>query len=258
MSIAGQCLPSYVVIPARLSSTRLPRKLMLRESGKTVLQHTYEGASQAKRPMGVCIATEDDEIAREVIGFGGQVVLTDSGFATGTDRIARVAREAPFAGIEIIVNVQGDEPEISGEEIDRVIEVLEQDPEAQIATLAAPLRSREALENPACVKTVMSGDGRALYFSRAAVPHARTWDDAMLTENPPRFYQHVGLYAYRRDFLLNIDQVPPSRLEQTEMLEQLRFLDAGIKMAVGLVDHAVTGIDTRDDYDAFITRQRAA
>ena len=159
---------SQIVIPARLASTRLPRKLLLRETGKTLLEHTYEAASRARRPNGVCVAADTAEIFAAVRAFGGNVEMTDPQAASGADRVAEVARR--LEGVDIIVNVQGDEPELSGESIDLVIGLLEQDAAAVMATLATPIRSRRQLEDPACVKVVFDASGRALYFSRSPIP----------------------------------------------------------------------------------------
>ena len=176
----AQGLTSQVIIPARLASTRLPRKLLLRETGKSLLEHTYEAAHRARRPRGVWIATEDQEIADEVARFGGQVMMTEAGLASGTDRLAWVAQSEGFADDAIIVNVQGDEPELSGAAIDLLIGTLERQPDAVMATLAAPIRRRELLRDPSCVKVVFDAAGRALYFSRSPIPHAREWDDVLL------------------------------------------------------------------------------
>src|SRR5437868_1556757 len=162
---------SYVVIPARYASSRLPRKMLLRETGKTLLQHTYEAASAARKPAGVIIATDHAEIAREAERFRAEFVMTSPDCASGTDRVAEVARKMPQA--EILVNVQGDEPEMSPENIDRVIELLEQNPSAGMATLATRMPSAEQLANPACVKVVFDNGGRALYFSRSPIPFVR-------------------------------------------------------------------------------------
>src|SRR4051812_45048528 len=145
---------SYVVIPARYASTRLPRKMLLRETGKTLLQHTYEAACAARKPSGVVIATDHVEIAREVENFGGEFVLTSRDCASGTDRVAEFARRMPQA--QILINVQGDEPEMSPDNIDRVVDLLEQDPSAGMATLATRMPSPEQLANPACVKVFLN------------------------------------------------------------------------------------------------------
>ncbi|MCI0335271.1 MAG: 3-deoxy-manno-octulosonate cytidylyltransferase [Planctomycetes bacterium] len=256
---------SYVVIPARYGSTRLPRKMLLRETGKTLLQHTYEAACAARHPAGVLIATDHAEIAAEVERFRGEFVMTSADCASGTDRVAEVACKMPRA--DILVNVQGDEPEMSPDNIDRVIELLEQNPIAGMATLATPLPSPEQLHNPACVKVVFDNHGRALYFSRSPIPFVR--DTPASSERagassppdfnaPPLFYQHLGIYAYRRETLLKVSALPPSSLEQAEKLEQLRMLQHGGTILVGVVHHAASGIDTPADYAAFVARRRAA
>lgn len=243
---------SFIIIPARLASTRLPRKLLLRETGKSVIRHTYEAACKARRSGGVCVATDHEEIYNEVRSFGGEVVMTSPDCASGTDRVAEVAVRRP--DVEIVVNVQGDEPELAGESIDAAIALLEERPEHVMSTLATPIRSREKLLDPACVKVVFDERQTALYFSRSPIPHAREWHDRLLDAEPPLFYQHIGLYAYRRDFLLTLAGLPPSRLEQTEKLEQLRVLEAGRSIAVALVPQATLGIDTPHDYEAFVKR----
>lgn len=248
-------MTSYIVIPARLASTRLPRKLLLRETGKTLIEHTYEAARRAQKPAGIWVATDHEEIYREVQAFGGQVEMTDPNAPSGTDRVAEVARRL-LADVDIVVNVQGDEPDLAGESIDLAVRLLEEHPEAVMSTLATPIRSRSQLEDPACVKVVFDQANRAQYFSRSPIPHARTWEDALLTSEPPVFYQHVGLYAYRRDFLLKLSQIPQSQKEKIEKLEQLRVLDAGYTILVGVVDDFTFGIDTPEDYERFVLRRR--
>jgi 3-deoxy-manno-octulosonate cytidylyltransferase (CMP-KDO synthetase) len=243
---------SYIIIPARLASTRLPRKLLLSQTGKPLIQHTYEAALTANRPAGVCVAADHPEIASAVKAFGGEVLLTNPEAPSGTDRVAEVARQR--TDIDIFVNVQGDEPEISGRAIDATIDLLASNPSASMATLATPIRSRDQLMDPACVKVVIGNQHQALYFSRSPIPCARDWDDSLLSEDDPPFLQHVGLYAYRRDFLLQYPQLPPSRLEQLEKLEQLRALSAGCQILVAMVNEPTIGIDTAADYRAFVSR----
>lgn len=247
---------SFIIIPARLASTRLPRKLLLRETGKTLIQHTYEAARRARKPSGVCVASDHEEIFNEVLGFGGQAEMTSPDCASGTDRVAEVARRLP--DVDIVVNVQGDEPELAGEAIDAAVGLLEAQPEHAMSTLATPIRTRDKLLDPACVKVVFDENHRALYFSRSPIPHAREWNDRLLEAEPPLFFQHIGLYAYRRDFLLSLAEMPPSRLEQVEKLEQLRVLEAGYSIAVAVVPTATLGIDTPHDYEAFVKRQRGS
>lgn len=243
---------STVVIPARLHSTRLPRKLLLQETGKPLIQHTYESALKSRLPSDVLVAVDDSELFRQVEAFGGKVRMTSPEAASGTDRVAEVARE--LSDIDIVVNVQGDEPEISGDAIDLAIRLLEADPTSVMSTLATPIRDRDQLHDPSCVKVVFDQRGRAMYFSRSPIPHAREWHDRLLAEDPPLFYQHIGLYAYRRDFLLSVAKLPQSPLECLESLEQLRVLSAGYSIAVGAVDEPTVGIDTREDYESFVAR----
>lgn len=243
---------NYIVIPARLKSTRLPRKMLLRETGKSLIQHTWEAASKAIKPSGICIATDHEEISTEVARFGGRSQLTSPLAASGTDRVAEVAARMPE--VEIFVNVQGDEPEIEPAAIDQVIELLEQNESASVSTLATPIRSRAVLEDPNCVKVVCDDQGFAMYFSRSPIPHAREWSDDLLHSQPPTFLLHLGIYAYRRDFLVEFTQRPPARLETVERLEQLRVLAAGHQIAVGIVEKAPPGIDTLEDYRAFVSR----
>lgn len=184
--------------------------------------------------------------------------MTDPDAASGTDRVAEVAKE--FEHIDVFVNVQGDEPEIEPAAIDQVIGLLESDPTASVATLATPIRDRAVLEDPNCVKVVRDDAGRALYFSRSPIPFVRDAaghgpaNDDLLKSDPPTFLLHLGIYAYRRDFLLRLTQQPPSKLEMLERLEQLRILSLGHQIAVGTVASAAPGIDTIDDYRAFVSR----
>jgi 3-deoxy-manno-octulosonate cytidylyltransferase (CMP-KDO synthetase) len=243
---------SFIIIPARLASTRLPRKLLLNETGKSLIQHTYEAARRATLPAGVCVAADHEEIAAEVRRFGGQVQMTSPDCASGTDRVAEVAAHTP--NVEILVNVQGDEPELKGESIDLAIRLLADDPQAVMSTLATPIRRREQLQDPACVKVIFDDRRRALYFSRAPIPHAREWHDELLAAEPPHFFQHIGLYAYRRDFLLKLASLPRTPLEKLENLEQLRVLESGHEIVVGVIDEPTIGIDTPADYAAFVKR----
>lgn len=244
---------SYVVIPARLESKRLPQKLLLKDTGKSVLQHTYEAASAATKPMGLCVATDHPRIADEVRAFGGCVVMTRAA-NSGTDRVAQVARGRP--DLDIIVNVQGDEPQIAGSSIDQLIRLLEAHPHDVMATLATPIRQWTRLDDPACVKVVFDRSGKALYFSRSPIPYPRARDDRLLDAAPAVFYQHIGVYAYRRDFLVWLAELPMGGIEKLEGLEQMRVLEEGFDIRVGVIDRATRGIDTIEDYRAFVRHKR--
>jgi 3-deoxy-manno-octulosonate cytidylyltransferase (CMP-KDO synthetase) len=243
---------SAVVIPARYASTRLPGKPLLRETGKYLVQHVYERASRARRAGLVVVATDDPRIAAAVESFGGRVMLTRRDHPSGTDRVAEVAARLDA---ELVVNLQGDEPLIDPASIDRLFELLEADRAAEMATLAVPLRSAEAWADPNCVKVVADAAGRALYFSRSPIPFVRDGKPDFAAR-PPRFLQHLGLYAYRRDFLLRLASLPPEPLEQLEKLEQLRVLALGHTIQVGVVEHAGRGVDTYDDYRRFVAAYR--
>jgi len=204
-------LKSVIVIPARLNSTRLPRKLLLNETGKSLLRHTYESASKSRKAERVIVAADDPIIVAEVESFGGTALLTNPNHVCGTDRIAEVALK--LTDYDLFINVQGDEPEISADAIDLAIEILEQGTDSGdtnsgqpvvMSTLATPIRSRSQLEDPNCVKVVVDANGRAMYFSRSPIPHPRAWDDSLLEDDPQRadgstqpanFLQHVGLYG---------------------------------------------------------------
>ena len=251
-ALATKCT---LVIPARRRSTRLPDKLLLRKTGKSVLQHTFEAARQTKHPQTILIATDDDKIASEARRFGASVVMTSPDCPSGTDRVAEAVRHHDDAGI--VVNLQGDEPEINPEAIDQLVESLWDNPNAAMATLATPIRNRQDLEDPACVKVVFDSAGQALYFSRSTIPHPRDWDDELLQATPAVFHQHIGVYAYRRKLLLRLATLPMGRLEQLEKLEQLRVLEQGEKIMVALVDEPTRGIDTPEDYADFVARRLA-
>ncbi|MDG2390060.1 MAG: 3-deoxy-manno-octulosonate cytidylyltransferase [Planctomycetaceae bacterium] len=245
------------ILPARLSSTRLARKPLLAETGKTLIQHTWEAASQAKSLDAVIVAADCDELAAAVKSFGGHVELTGE-HPSGTDRIAEVVeRCCPEA--EIIVNIQGDEPEIDPAHVDAAVAALEAHPDWQMTTLVTPLTDPELLASPNVVKAVCADDGRALYFSRSVVPFSRdeSVEEVLKSGNSP-WRHHIGLYAYRREFLLQLTQLPPSPLEQLEKLEQLRALENGATIGVVEVAESAPGIDTPEDYQQFVARWREA
>jgi 3-deoxy-manno-octulosonate cytidylyltransferase (CMP-KDO synthetase) len=237
-----------IVIPARYASSRLPGKPLLRQTGKYLVQHVYEMARRAKRASDVIVATDDSRIVAAVESFGGKVVWTRRDHPSGTDRVAEVARGLDA---DVIVNLQGDEPLIDPAHLDLLPEMLEQNPQAVMATLAVPLRSLEAWRDPNCVKVVCDHQGRALYFSRSPIPHVRDGAPDFARE-PPAFLQHLGVYAYRRDFLFELATLPPHPLEQLEKLEQLRVLALGLTLQVGVVAHEGIGVDTYADYERFV------
>jgi 3-deoxy-manno-octulosonate cytidylyltransferase (CMP-KDO synthetase) len=242
------------VIPARFGSTRLPGKPLLAETGRPLIQHVVEAARRARTLERVIVATDDARIAEAVARFGGECVMTRADHPTGTDRVAEVAAGLPDA--RIVVNLQGDEPEIPGTALDLVVSLLRDDPGAPMATVATPVRVESVYRDPSCVKVVRSRKGRALYFSRSPIPHYRDRPHGPHPAEPAALL-HLGLYAYRRDFLLGLAALPPSPLESAEKLEQLRVLEAGHPIAVGVIDEPGVGIDTPEDYRRFVERWRA-
>jgi 3-deoxy-manno-octulosonate cytidylyltransferase (CMP-KDO synthetase) len=240
-----------IIIPARYASSRLPGKPLLHFTGKYLIQHVWERACQA-RAAHVVVATDDQRILDAVHSFGGTAVMTRGDHATGTDRIAEVAEGLDA---DIVVNLQGDEPLIEPASLNLLPELLQRDPTADVATLAVPITTVEQYRDPNCVKVVIDGHGRALYFSRSPIPYVRD-GDPNFGRRPALFLQHLGLYAYRRQLLLELAQLPPEPLEVTEKLEQLRVLALGRRISVGVVQHAGRGVDTPEDYMRFVETYR--
>ena len=241
-----------VLIPARRASTRLPEKLLLAEHGEPLIATAARRAAAAFGAAAVTVCADDPALAAAARLAGVEARLTRPDHASGTDRIAEVA-----AGLDagILVNVQGDEPEMDPAHVRLVADLLLRHPWAGMATLAVPA-GPEAQANPNQVKLVLaetapgSGEGRALWFTRAPAPYDR---DAGAPA--ARCLRHLGIYAYRREVLLGYARLPASALEQSEKLEQLRALAAGIGIAAAVVSHAAAGIDVRADYDAFLARR---
>ena len=253
------------VIPARIASSRLPRKLLLAETGQPLLQYSWAAAMRASALDTVLIATDSPEIADVARGFGAQVELTRD-HASGSDRIAEVV-ERIGRDCDIVVNIQGDEPEVDPGVVNRLVDALRTRPQVEMATLATPISSLAVLHDLSCVKVVCSADGRALYFSRLPIPYYRDGrpedlltssgdgdDESRYARSP--WLLHLGLYAYRREFLLAFTKLPRSKLEQLESLEQLRALESGASIHVEVVSHRCVGIDTAEDYARFVERQR--
>jgi 3-deoxy-manno-octulosonate cytidylyltransferase (CMP-KDO synthetase) len=240
-----------VIIPARYASSRLPAKPLLRATGKYLIQHVYERACESNADA-VIVATDDERILNAVRGFGGQAVMTQADHPSGTDRVAEVARSL---GHDIIVNLQGDEPMLDPASLNLVADLLKKDPHASMATLGVPIQSLEQWRDPNCVKLVRDVYGRALYFSRSPLPFCRDGEPDF-QKYPGVFLQHLGLYAYRRNFLLDLATWPPAPLEEIEKLEQLRVLSLGQRIQVGVVAHAARGVDTPTDYDRFVADYR--
>ena len=229
------------VIPARYASTRLPGKPLALIAGKPMIQHVYMKACEAKLPDDVIVATDNEKVFETVHGFGGRAIMTSPDHPSGTDRLAEVALN--FPDVDVIVNVQGDEPMIPPEIIDRLAKAFEAESDLKMATMKVLMRE-EDYNNPAAVKVVTDNNGYALYFSRSLMPYPRN-----KTEHY-KVYKHVGIYAYRRDFLLQYAALAPTELEKTESLEQLRVLENGYKIKVLESDFQGIGVDTPEDLAA--------
>jgi 3-deoxy-manno-octulosonate cytidylyltransferase (CMP-KDO synthetase) len=239
-------MKAVILIPARLQSTRLPRKLLLDIGGKTVIERTWEQARQSKEAAEVMIATDSAELASVATGFGARVIMTRPDHQSGTERIAEAA--GAIADAAMIVNIQGDEPGIDPAHIDALIG-LHRVSGCFASTLACPFPADLDPADPAAVKAVLGRPVRgaersfeALYFTRARAPYPR--------DGGGEFHLHVGAYAFSRDALARFAAAPPGRLEQIEKLEQLRILEMGEKIAVRVVSHAARGVDTEADLEA--------
>jgi 3-deoxy-manno-octulosonate cytidylyltransferase (CMP-KDO synthetase) len=230
------------IIPARYASTRYPGKPLAILGGKTVIQRVYE---QVKSVLDdVYVATDDDRIYNTVTDFGGKAVMTRADHKSGTDRIEEAAEKIGLDA-DVIINVQGDEPFIQPSQIKTLMQLFDA-PETQIGTLGKPFESIDAVENPNSPKIVTDNRGFALYFSRSIIPYIRGKErDSWFGEYP--FLKHLGIYAYRREVLAEVTKLPMSSLEKAESLEQLRWLQNGYRIRVGLTDIETVGIDTPED-----------
>lgn len=230
------------VIPARYASTRFPGKPLAILGGKTVIQRVYEQVSSVLDK--VYVATDDNRIYEAVVSFGGRVVMTRSDHKSGTDRIQE-AVEKINTDADVIINVQGDEPFIQPIQIKTLMQLFDA-PETQIGTLGKRFDSMEAVENPNSPKIVTDARGFALYFSRSVIPFVRGKEHGEWLSSYP-FLKHLGIYAYRREVLAEVTKLPQSSLEKAESLEQLRWLENGYRIRVGLTDVETVGIDTPED-----------
>ncbi|MBN2269340.1 MAG: 3-deoxy-manno-octulosonate cytidylyltransferase [Sedimentisphaerales bacterium] len=250
-------------IPARYGSTRFIAKVLAKDTGKFLIQHTYERACAAKLVEKVIIATDDERVLAAAKSFGAEAVMTRAEHQSGTDRIAEAVAGMD---VDIVVNLQADEPEIDPANIDYVARLLIDNPDYPMATLAADFERIEQAADPNIVKVIVSRceggtrddgrrtidePGRAIYFSRWAIPYDR---DAGGIGRIGQYKRHLGIYAYRKDFLLKITGLPQTPLEKTEKLEQLRAIENGFGILVGKVEHTCDGIDTAEQYVAFVKR----
>ncbi len=235
------------IIPARFASTRLMGKPLADIGGKPMIQHTYESSLKSKLLNEVIAAVDDEKVAEVVRGFGGKAVITPKDISTGSDRIAYAAEKLTKA--KIIVNIQGDEPFISGEMIDQAIEPLLFDTSVEVSTLAKRIVSVSELKSPSVTKVVFDYNNYAMYFSRSPIPYVRDAQSNLERVKKGEIYKHVGLYVYRLKTLLKFTKLPQTDLEVTEKLEQLRLLENGFKIKVVVTEFDNLAVDTPEDLE---------
>jgi 3-deoxy-manno-octulosonate cytidylyltransferase (CMP-KDO synthetase) len=238
------------VIPARFSSTRFAAKVLAKDTGKFLIQHTYEQACLAKLPEKVIIAADDEKVVAAADSFGAECVLTSVEHKSGTDRIAEAVTDLD---VDIVVNLQADEPEIDPANIDYLAKLLIDNLDFPMATLCAEFQTTEQINDPNIVKAITDSNNWAIYFSRLPIPYDR---DKSGVGNIGQYLRHLGIYAYRKEFLLKITKLPQTPLEKTEKLEQLRAIENGFKILVGKVEHTCDGIDTPEQYAEFVKRYK--
>lgn len=238
---------AIALIPARMASTRFPGKMLADQTGKPLIQHVCDAVRRAQTISRIIVATDDQRVADAVSSFGGESVLTSPDHTNGTSRLAEAAQKLGLGPEDLVANVQGDEPEIEPKAIDAAV-ALAARAGIDVATAASPFVEGEDPRNPNIVKVVRRADGTALYFSRALVPHHR---DGGIPATP---LKHVGLYVYRVGFLRRYAALAPTPLEQSEVLEQLRILEHGHTIGVAVVPCRTQGIDTPEQYAAFVER----
>ncbi len=259
-------LSAVAIVPARLSSTRLPRKMLLRESGCYLFEHTVRGVGRSRAIARVCLATDSEEILAAAREVGIEALLTSPEHASGTERVNEALALLLERGLgpwDVVLNVQGDEPELAGETLDPLVGAFA-DPAVELATLCTPLASAEEAQDPSIVKVVLDRAGDALYFSRAPIPAsapssspARAASGSDARERSAPLLRHVGVYAFRPEALQRFCRLPRGVLEVQEGLEQLRWLEAGGRMRVLRIAQGSVGIDTAEHYARFLARVRS-
>ncbi len=240
------CVMAVAIIPVRYSSKRLPGKPLLNETGKPLIQHVVESASPARLISRVIVATDDQRIMSAVSAFGGEAVMTGQEHRCGTERVAQAAAQLDLDEDEIVVNIQGDEPEMPPHCVDTLVKLLDES-DAPMATLATGLPA-EQVNQPGKVKVVCDVNSRALYFSRAPIPFDRD------STGQVRHLLHMGIYAYRAWFLRRLAKLDQTPAERAEKLEQLRAIENGFDIIVGVVEYDGVGIDTLEDYRQFVEK----
>ena len=232
----------HIIIPARYASTRFPGKPLALIDGKPMIQHVYEAACTSMANQ-VCVATDDERIASCVAGFGGQAVMTSPTLPSGTDRCGEAARQLQLQDDDVVINVQGDEPFITGEVINLLIKLFE-NPAVQIATLTSLITRIEEVNDPNKVKVIFDKNHKAIYFSRHTIPYLRNPE-----QFTPQYFKHIGIYGYRYGTLQQLIRLPESNLEKSEKLEQLRWIENGYSIHVAECQYEGIGIDTPEDLE---------
>lgn len=239
------------IIPSRYASTRFPAKPLVDIAGKSMIQRVYEQASKAKLLSDVIVATDDERIFDHVRGFGGKVVMTSTEHQTGTDRCAEVLSK--LEGVDAVINIQGDEPFIEPEQIDQLAALFE-NPETEIATLIKRIDDVEDLFSNTVIKVVKAADGKAIYFSRTAIPYLKGVEPKDWLLNTT-FYKHIGIYAYRSEVLKKLSSLPQTQLEKAESLEQLRWLENGYSIQLAETEHESNSVDTPEDLKRLLAQK---
>jgi 3-deoxy-D-manno-octulosonate cytidylyltransferase len=227
------------LIPARLNASRFPQKLMKELDGKTIILRTYEAIKAMNLFDDVVVVCDEDTILNEILKNGGRAVLSTKEYESGTDRIAEIAAKIEA---DIIVNVQGDEPFVSKDALQKVI-ALFNNSLVEVGSLILPITDKATLQNPNCVKVVVDKNFKALYFSRSPIPYVRDENTDQI------FYKHIGVYAFKKETLLAFTQLPISQLERTEKLENLRMLENGMNIYMAVVNEVGISIDTPEDFE---------
>ncbi len=231
-----------IIIPARYNSSRLNGKPLLEVNGKTIIQYVYERAIMVKNAQAVIVATDDERIYKKCVEFGANVEMTDINHKSGSDRIGEVAKR--HLDFQYIINLQGDEPLINVEDVEKIIDTLKNNKDIQMVTLAREIFDKYEINNPNVVKCVFDKNNNAIYFSRSPIPYPRN-------ENNAKYYAHIGIYGYVKESLISMIETQQSMLEKIESLEQLRAFDLGFKIKIIETNKKTLGIDTLDDFNNF-------
>lgn len=236
----------FGIIPSRFASTRLSGKPLLIINKKSMIERVYTQVAKCILLKEICVATDDHKIILEVLKFNGNAILTSESHTTGTERCLETAEKLSISNQDIVLNIQGDEPFIDPANIEKLISIFKKNPDVKIATLVCKIKKEDELFNPNCPKVVLDNSGKAVYFSRTTIPFVRDFpEENWISKNT--FYKHIGIYAYRKDVLNSIVNLPQSTWEKAESLEQLRWLQNGFEIFVAEVEESGISVDTEAD-----------